>query len=213
MPTARSLGTSMCQLELLPSRRAPHNLDHLFDNRRYGWLARRGRERRHGRGRVRVRWRRMLHKGGDLVSELGLAAGPELLRIVGQDGQRRLQSVGQIRGVRPGPLDRRILRVQQAVDLGGKRLNLVGKVCPEPRRGAGADRCEPAADRIERPQADPHLHPGGGDENAAAERRAKARARGRRRDRRHGFRCGRWRQRPGPSRRRDSAAGRRAAPE
>ena len=106
-----------------------------------------------------------LHKGGDLVSELGLAAGPELLRIVGEDGQRRLESVRQIRGVRPGPFDRRILSVQQAVDLGGKRLNFVGKVCPEPRRGAGADRCEPAADRIERPQTDPHLHPGGGDEN------------------------------------------------
>ena len=87
------------------------------------------------------------------------------MRIVGQDGQRCLQPVGHVRGVRPRPLDRRILHVQQAVDLGGKRLDLIRKVCPQPRRGAGADRREPTADRIEWPQADPHLHPGGGDEN------------------------------------------------
>ena len=71
----------------------------------------------------------MLHKGGDLVSELGLAAGPGAVAHRGRSAASSVRGPDPRRA--PRLLDRRILRVQQAVDLDGKRLNLVGKVCPE----------------------------------------------------------------------------------
>ena len=98
-------------------------------------------------------------EGSDLVGKARVAPRPELLRIGAQDRQRRLQPVRQISGPCPCPGDGFFLRVEQVVDLGSKRPDLVGKVRSQPRCCARTDLREPTTHGVERAQADANLNP------------------------------------------------------
>ena len=85
----------------------------------------------------------------DGVGEVGRVRG----RGIGDDGQRRLQRMGEIAGVAPRFLGLRLAMGEQLVDLLGQRPDLGREIVADPRLLARADGGDLVAHPAQRPQA------------------------------------------------------------
>ena len=99
--------------------------------------------------------------GRDLVGDATFAARAKLLSIGRKNRQRRLEAMCQIGRSGARPSDGCLLCVEEVVDLGCERSHLVGESRSKPGLLTGAHGVKPSSHRIERPQADDHLRPGG----------------------------------------------------
>ena len=77
-------------------------------------------------------------------------------RLVDQHAERRFQRMREVADLGAGAFDDFTVGVEQQVDLGGERRDVLGKLAHDPYRFAAADRRQPLAQRAQRPQSEPH---------------------------------------------------------
>jgi hypothetical protein len=90
------------------------------------------------------------------AAQLGEWAGVAL-RLVGEHRQRRLQAVGEVSDMGPGPLDQRLVVVEESVEFDRQRLDLVGEITLEPPCPPGPDRGHRPPDPPQRLEPEPDL--------------------------------------------------------
>ena len=108
----------------------------------------------------------------DRGGKLGLSGGRGARRFLRQNGERRLEAVREVAGLRDRAADRAFAVIEVGVQLVHQRLDLDGVGAGDPRLAAAADRRERGAQPVERREAAADL--GQAEQQAAdrADRRA-----------------------------------------
>ena len=109
-------------------------------------------------------WRRIVVASRQTVSARSRAARGG---GVGDDGERRLQRMGEVAGMAPRLLGLGLVMLEQGVQFLGQRLDLARQPLVDPRLLARADRGDGAADAAQRPQAVDRLQRGEHDQAEA----------------------------------------------
>ena len=92
-----------------------------------------------------------------LLGNLGAERRFIVARLVGDDGERCLQSMSEIADLRACPIDNILIGLDQRVEFGLQRLDFGRQLPLEAFGFARANTCEAALDAAQRQKAEPHL--------------------------------------------------------
>ena len=113
---------------------------------------------------------------GDRLCQFGVTTIGEALGVLGEDRQRRLQSVRQVAGPCGSTSHALVAVLQQFVEIPHERSNLGGIVAFQPRHPAAANGREPLLKQRKRRQATAEDGNGGSHEHGTAKRQRIIRA-------------------------------------